>query len=248
MNWIIITEEDEFSEERIRIYGKRNFHIQEILKKKVGDTIRLLVPGICKGLFQVQLINQDFVTVIPSFLEDFTKQSPLRLVHVYFALPRPQTGKKILHLAGLYGIGQLTFIFPHSKNKEYLTSPLYKGGETTEIFDGMSQSGNPHPPSLKYLKSMSEFYEVMDPTDTIVFDPKGEPFSKFSNMITCRNVASNVSKFVFGPESGFLADEIEIFQQKRIPIAKLGNVILRTEYAFHAFLHETNRILETDPS
>lgn len=244
MNWIVITKEDDFSVDSIRIYGKRKFHIQEILKKKVGDTLRVLVPGISKGIYQIREMGRDFVTVFPFRLEEFPKLGQLCHLHVYFALPRPQTGKKILHLAGLYGIGHLSFIFPHSKNKEFLTSPLYNGGESVEIFDGMSQSGNPHPPTLQYLKSMSDFFELISPKDTIIFDPMGVPYADFADQIAGSGNATNVCKFVFGPESGFLEAEIDRFREENLPIAKLGNVILRTEYAFHAFLHETNLILE----
>jgi RsmE family RNA methyltransferase len=245
VNWIVVTSEDEVLNGRIRIFGKRNHHIQSILNKKILDTLRVILPSREKGIYQIQNITEDYVEILPLELEGLNGTS-FPSMEVIFALPRPQTGKKILYLCGLYGIRTINFVFPHMKNKEYLTSPLYLGGEKMEIFDGMSQSGNPNPTEVIYTKSISAFFTSLNKKNTIVFDPSGLSYVNMSDTV-CKLLKNEEHlKFVFGPESGFTKEELERFRDLEIPIANLGRVILRTEYAFHAFLHQTNTWLETN--
>jgi len=248
MNWIVITTEDQISGDSVRIVGIRNQHIQKILKKKVSDKIRVIIPGSKKGIFEITKITTEFVEVIPVQLEEININHPFSEIEIFFALPRPQTGKKILHLCGTYGVGKLNFIFPHLKNKEYLTSPLYSGKEIEEIYDGMAQSGNPLVTKINYIRSNDSFYQLLKRNQVVIFDPRGDSFSKFCFEI--ENVSEQLppTQFVFGPESGFVEEEIQRFREMELRILNLGNVILRTEYAFSAFLHQINSLLEANSS
>jgi len=245
LNWIVVSRQDKISANVVSFTGERKNHILSILKKQIGDTLRVLIPNLHKGIYKITDINSECILCIPIELEETRELHSLSQIELFFALPRPQTGKKILHLAGAYGIGKIHFIFPHSKNKEYKTSPLYLGGETDELLGGMSQSGNLFLPEINYLYSMSEFLHLVKSAKTIVFDPTGAPYSSMKNRLLEWDPSSFRLQFVFGPESGFLPTELEFFQEKNIPIISLGNIILRTEYAFHGFLHETRQILET---
>jgi len=246
LNWIVITSEDQVTPDSLRIYGQRYQHILYILKKKISDRIRVIIPGHKKGLYSLSRITPEFVEVVPFELEPFLFNSKFANIEIFFALPRPQTGKKILHLCGVYGIGKIHFIFPHHKNKEYLTSPLYQGGETKEIFDGMSQSGNPFVTEINYVRSPPLFHQALQQNQTFIFDPRGESFSQLGKDLKFTSYKNQVIQFVFGPESGFTLEELEVFKKMNLRIVSLGNIVLRTEYAFHGFLHETNNILEAE--
>jgi RsmE family RNA methyltransferase len=248
MNWIVITTEDEVSEDSIVIKGIRSEHIQTILKKSVGDSLKVILPGQKKGLFEIISIEVDSVTVTERICENEYPLLPIHLTQVYFAMPRPQTGKKILFLSGVYGLGKINFIYWNQKNKQYLTSPLYNGKELQDILDGMSQSGNPIPSQVSYSTSQSNYLKQTKDKLCYVFDPSGKSFLGEESTIKENWQNGFYPNFLFGPESGFTLSELDVLRESGHQIVSLGNVILRTEHAFHGFLYQMNVWLEADPT
>ncbi len=244
MNWIVITKADQVIGSRIRIFGPAKIHILKILKKSVSDSLRIVRPDITRGTYRIVNIEEDYVEVEEESILGKATKPYLNNIEVFFALPRPQTGKKILHLCGAYGIGKINFIFPEDKNKEYLTSPLYNGGELTELYGGMSQTGNLYSTEIIYTRSAKDFYQRLNHKDTYVMDPEGERLGSLFHSILTHDPPT--AKFVFGPEAGFHPFEIAKFKDMGIKIFTLGEVVLRTEYAFHAFLHESQMALEAN--
>ncbi|TGN08194.1 RsmE family RNA methyltransferase [Leptospira ilyithenensis] len=246
MNWIVLSEEDELSSSRYRISGEKNTHLSEILKKGSKDQIRVILPDKKKGTLILESTGKE--ESIGYFLQEEKEENPplFSNIETILALPRPQTGKKILHLAGVYGVPKLVFTNPYAKNKEFWTSPVYNGGERKELESGMSQSGNIYFPKLEYNKNPNWFKDrVSNPDRIYIFDKTGISYESFRETIPNRLHQEKLS-FCFGPESGWSESDLEIFKKLSFSIVSLGSVILRTEFAFHAFLHQTNTWLETD--
>jgi len=245
LNWIVISETEELGSSRYCISGEKNTHLLEILKKESKDQIRVILPNKKRGKLVLESIGKE--KSIGHFLPEEEKNLPLfSNIEIIFALPRPQTGKKIFHLAGVYGISKLILTNPYAKNKEFWTSPLYNGGEIKEIESGMSQSGNIYLPKLEYNKESNWYKELIhNPKQIYILDPTGVPYEKMKSTVLEQ---SNTEKlfFCFGPESGWSESDLENFRKHSFSIVSLGSVILRTEYAFHAFLHQTNTWLEAD--
>ncbi|MDZ4726642.1 MAG: RsmE family RNA methyltransferase [Leptospira sp.] len=246
MNWVVLTSQDKVDGKFIQIKGPSQIHVKNILHKTLGETLKVILPDQKKGIYRILQISDESIDLEELTLENITKTQHLQNTEIIFSLPRPQTGKKILFLCGCYGVGKLTFIFPYHKNKEYLTSPLYNGKEMEEIYLGMSQSGNPYSTEINYIESFPKFLNEFPFKNAYVLHPNQKQIQSFKEDISISWEKEIFPKFIFGPESGFLEKEINEFESLGAKIVGLGNVILRTEHAFHALLHQTNTWLETD--
>ncbi len=246
MNWIILKVSDEEKKTSLSITGAKKDHIINILKKKEGDLLKLILPGSGKFTFQIETITGSEIKGKIISQETEKQIHKFECTKVFFALPRPQTGKKIFHLCGVYGMGEICFIHPKSQNKEFWTSPLYNGGEWEEIESGLSQSGNIFPTAFSYHKQ-ENWKEYLGPSENVfIFDGTGVPFENHREEIVTKALSRQKLNFCFGPESGWPQKDLDEFKFKNYRLVSLGSLVLRTEFAFHAFLHQTRTWLETD--
>ncbi|GBF48992.1 RNA methyltransferase, RsmE family [Leptospira ryugenii] len=239
MNWIVIRAEDPFENGIYTIQGDRHRHIQTILQKKTNDTVRALLTNVWRGICRIvhQTSNETSLQII-----SIDSQKPIRKEHSFsFALPRPQTGKKIFYLSGCFGIGTLQFFLPETRNQEYLTSPLYRGKEYEDYAKGMSQTGNIFQAEIHYSKERHWKPKTEDQRTIFVFHPEGEAFSDLRDVY----LASNSIEHIFGPESGFLENDLRYYQSLGAKIVRLSDLSLRTEDAYLAALYQTDVWLKT---
>lgn len=263
MNWIVLEQAEKT--DRPGFYklhpvssSAKIQHIEKILKKTTpGTRLRALVSDLCRGHLEIIEWNSHLrlVQFFPENSGGCEDTSPLSHppIHLVLPLPRPQTGKKVFHLAGCFGVHSIHFYLPDSKNKEYLTSPLYKniGLARQEILTGIEQSGSVHIPSINYLASKIPriFSELaLVPTDRIaVFHPGGEgnwiQACQSSGWVGNTNQSCQSPDeggfgrlFLFlGSESGFTDGEIQYLKEVAT-IYRLGDTVLRTEYALSSVL------------
>jgi len=237
LNWILVFPKDKARESVYSIRGDRHTHIHSILKKGLGDSLKLILLE--KGQFwgRIEFQNQE-ETVVSLESPILYPANDLGLTTVCI-LPRPQTGKKILHLAGCYGVDSLFWI-PDGKSKEYLTSPTYNQNESIKyIQEGMMQSGNFRLTKIE-IKRESDWITKLSPLGNIfAMDRTGQSIRKMDLSFEEKKI------FLFGPESGWKDRHYESFKDKGIPLISLSSVNLRTEYAYAALLHEIS-VLKTE--
>lgn len=233
MNWIVIETSEINSETSVLVSGPRHEHIKNILKKKEGDLVQVVIPNVGNFRFQVIRLAENEtvlkeVEVLPRAL------SPLS-IKCFFSLPRPQTAKKILHLAGAYGIESVFFFATETKNKEYWTSPVYTKEGNDLLFTGMSQTGNCQMPKVHmgknenwktFLESYPGIVQILDRVGTKEIEIPRE-----------QREPTNKQLFVFGPESGWKESDWEFFKRYSLDTVSLGNINLRTEFAFSSLLY-----------
>lgn len=237
MNWIVVYEVELNQNGLVQIYGERHTHIKTILKKEVGDAIQVVIPNFGNFLFKIESTKETSTTLqkeksLPDIL------NPLG-IQTFFSLPRPQTGKKLLHLAGAYGVDTLYFYATDSKNKEYWTSPVYNKDTNSFLETGLSQTGNSRFPSVIQEKTLSwkQFLKLQE-RKVYILDREGE---KSIQTLTNPEEITKEILFVFGPESGWKPDDILFFQENEFPMMSLGKINLRTEFAYSALLHQLFR-------
>jgi 16S rRNA (uracil1498-N3)-methyltransferase len=237
MNWIILEESEKISEFTYLLKSLKSDHILFILKKTIGDDIRIILPNKLQG--KAKIINSDPNSVLVELIvEDnlyFDKNSILSRTSIVLPLPRPQTGKKILHLAGCFGINDVNFLLPDSKNRQYLTSPVYsKSGLWKEIKTGMEQSGNYRIPSATLIhKSILDYFNSIENKNRITFDSNGiDSFYSLKQRESFNEITLDSSNIIltFGAESGFTEKEISFLNINSL-VLNLGSTILRTEFA-----------------
>lgn len=233
MNWILIQKEELRIDESVSLTDERHNHIRTILKKRPDDEVQVVIQNEGNFVFRVLQIKETESILIKKESLSLTF-NPLP-IHCFFSLPRPQTAKKILHLAGAYGINSLSFFATETKNKQYWTSPIYTKDWNQWIYTGMSQTGNAHFPMVQFgqKKNWKEFLATWDGNVFVMdrigkFDIKTdkEPLDHLQNTL-----------FVFGPESGWNEDDMKYFNQLQYKTMTLGNINLRTEFAFSSLLY-----------
>ncbi|PJZ85904.1 RsmE family RNA methyltransferase [Leptospira harrisiae] len=234
MNWILIYQKELIHNHSVNLTGERHTHIRSILKKEKDETIQVVVPFSGNYLFKITSISESETRLeISNSIPDILK--PLA-IQTFFSLPRPQTGKKILHLSGAYGVTSVFFYATESKNKEYWTSPVYTKDSISYLETGLSQTGNNKLPNLHLSQSepWKPFLKSWKGT-VLILDREGEFFS---------NNAPEIQKswddllFVFGPESGWKPGDILFFKECEFKLLSLGKINLRTEFAYSALLHQ----------
>lgn len=240
MNWILVYERELDPNQVVQLTGERHDHIQTILKKKVGETVQVVIPSSGNFLFQIRSTTDDSTTLqkgnsLPEVLKPMD-------VHTFFSLPRPQTGKKLLHLAGAYGVHSLYFFATETKNKEYWTSPVYNKDILFYLETGLHQTGNSRFPALHLERTTTWKSFLKSWTGKVlVLDREGKDFP--SNITEEKAFTEGKEiLFVFGPESGWKPDDILFFKENEFPLLSLGKINLRTEFAYSALLHQMFRI------
>ncbi|WCL47858.1 16S rRNA (uracil(1498)-N(3))-methyltransferase [Leptospira sp. GIMC2001] len=255
MNWIILEPKEQTGSLNEYVLDlKKSIHIKEILKKTQYDTVKAIIPNKGRGKFLITEINNYVTGKFEFEMENFSQEIPnlpKTSISLIMPLPRPQTGKKILHLAGAFGVEDVKFLLPDSKNAQYLTSPVYKEkGIWQEVMTGMEQTGSYMIPIVKIDSYRSgrdddKFEIESESTINIAFDPSST-LSWMENIVLYskiedRSFASSIEKNIrmnlfFGSESGFRENDLDNFIQKNVKIFNLGDCILRSEYAVSAVL------------
>ncbi|MCG6140962.1 RsmE family RNA methyltransferase [Leptospira mtsangambouensis] len=234
MNWILVYEKELIQNHLVTLTDERHSHIRNILKKDVNETIQVVIPFSGNFLFRIQSTNESSTTLVElNSLPNILK--PLS-IHTFFSLPRPQTGKKILHLSGAYGVTSIYFYATESKNKEYWTSPVYTKDTVSYLETGLSQTGNYKLPDLHLAQSepWKPFLKSWK-GKVLILDREGENFTK---SLDKNQKSFEEILFVFGPESGWKPDDLLFFKESSFTRVSLGNINLRTEFAFSALLHQ----------
>ncbi|MFM1847515.1 MAG: hypothetical protein RL417_989 [Pseudomonadota bacterium] len=165
---------------------------------------------------------------------------PRARAELIVAVPRPQTVKKIIHLAATLGLDRLHFIRSLHTVKSYLqSSSLSPAGIEEEIVKGLGQAVDSLPPQVAVHRSFERFAEEVLPH----FVTKG-----WACALTDTHGAPRISAQLFpgtnggvaaiGPESGWSDFEREAFLRAGFKTVSLGERMLRVEFAAAVALAE----------
>ncbi len=230
MNWIPIHSSNRIASSVFSLGEKESFHITQILKKQAGDSVKVILVGEGTGIGLLSESKKEIE------IQEIFPASLTTSIHLAMPLPRPQTGKKIFHLAGAYGIEKILFFQPRSRNTDFGTSPIYRTDAETYFLEGMSQTG----------QSMLPTFEMLDrELNPNLWNDFSFNFLFHTSKISFRTVCSELKPisdkrvlFVLGPESGFYDSEVEEFEKVGFNICQLGKKMMRTEYALAQILYE----------
>lgn len=243
MNWIVLEDFEKNESSQYLLDSNKSAHVKNILGKKMGDSIKIILPSLSRGYSTILSFREDRILIDkPTFGERFhnletteysDKMNLLSKVRLILPLPRPQTGKKILHLIGCFGVNQVVFLLPKSHNKQFLTSPSYKtNGIWNEIKTGMEQSGSFLIPKVQIVHlNLREYLEGSTVDCKIALDPSMK--DSFYDLETFDAISQQDDigiEVYFGSESGNSREDIDLLS-KMCKCYTLGDTILRSEYA-----------------
>lgn len=167
---------------------------------------------------------------------DTPARTPLPFV-LLVGVCRPQTVKKIIHLASMLGVESVLFVGTDRMQKSYLSSKAFsqefletqsmKGLE--QVWDSRMPAISIYPKLDKYLEERAALDRSTEQMFRIVAAPGGESIA--SEQLKSRIVNSEKIEIAIGPEAGWTPREIELFQSGGFRPVGLGERTVRVEVA-----------------
>ena len=229
MNSFLIFDNENRNNQRFSIRDpKRVDHINQILRAKQGDEIR--VCHVDKGLGTAIIHKMTDVEVIIGLLGLAAGLEPW--CHLIMGLSRPPTCKKVLEHGTSMGIGHFQLFRAGLSEKSYMSSKLFQNHRYIEpIYNGLSQSGHYFRTPGFELKNRVSFEAVEHLQQRYILSPSAEESFTDQDIDFDQNLVLAV-----GPERGWNSSEIYQFQDAGFNEVKIARSLLRVEIALFAAL------------
>jgi len=224
------------------IRGNRAAYVNAWHDLKENIQIRASLFGGNRGTARVIGVNDNEIKLEVEFNIAPLERKPIDL---FVAISRPQTVKKVLHIASALGVNSLTFFRCAHVQRSYLDSKVLKDENIKEeLIKGLEQAYDSIPPAVQVVSSFKEL------SDQILALYQGANI----NDGICRIVAScelglpNLKQalhkrvppsrylLVVGPELGLTEEELTAFKLLGFLPITLDERILRVEIALNYLL------------
>ncbi len=210
--------------ERVRGIIERNpwlFYAQ-------GRPVKAAVEGLGRGTLLVSKVEKEFL--VGQFIEsgELLERVPLVLS---VAIPRPQTIKKLIQLAGTVGLKELRFIKSDLGEKSYWESKQLRPEVVEqEVIKSLEQSWDSEPVKWSIWQSLSSLINIRDVDYTWCADTDGgEALDGESGVVSVPK--TGVVQVLIGPEAGWSLRERDYLTVMNVKKVGLGPRILRVETA-----------------
>ncbi|MCB9030672.1 MAG: 16S rRNA (uracil(1498)-N(3))-methyltransferase [Deltaproteobacteria bacterium] len=165
------------------------------------------------------------------------------------SVPRPQTQKKVIHLATVLGVKELHFIRSAYTEKSYLMSHTLKSESINyHILRALEQCKNSLPPKVEIF---DRFKPYIEDTLSSRFLPSDTGFllstcTEMQSFPTLKHQENTNIYLAIGPESGWNDFETETFINLGFNELSLGKQILRVETATAVALGQISLLKKLD--
>ena len=226
MNLILLLNDDWIDTNHVMIKDHRMVHIRQVLRSKVGDSLRVGRVGGLQGVGLIERINSAGVCL----KVDLTSNGlPRHRFDLVLALPRPKMLRRIFRAVAEFGVEHLHLIHTARVEKSYWQSPLLHPDQIKDaLFKGMERSMDTVCPQVFLHQRFRPFVEddlpglcagracwLTDKTATT-------PFSAVSHQ---------PGIVMIGPEGGFVPFEIDLAESVTATRVNLGQRILSVDTA-----------------
>jgi 16S rRNA (uracil1498-N3)-methyltransferase len=219
------------------VEGRRAAHVLGLLGKGQGDTVRVGVLG--EGVCEASIAEADPKSVRVRLALGERSSLSLPTTALILALPRPKAVSRIVQLAASFGIRRLDLVGAHKVDPAYFSSPrLHPLRLSEDAWLGLEQGGLVHAPTLAVHRTLRA--SLQNPEGAkVVFDPTARTDLAGVLLPTSGTEEATVLPPVtlaFGPDGGFVPEELELLREAGFRAAKLAPSVLRTEVAVAAGL------------
>lgn len=226
MNLILLLNDDWIDTNHVMIKDHRMVHIRQVLRSKVGDSLRVGRVGGLQGYGLIERINSEGVCLNVDLTSNGLPRHRFDLV---LALPRPKMLRRIFRAVAEFGVEHLHLIHTARVEKSYWQSPLLHPDQIKDaLFKGMERSMDTVCPQVFLHQRFRPFVEddlpglcagrscwLTDKTATT-------PFSAVSHQ---------PGIVMIGPEGGFVPFEIDLAESVMATRVNLGQRILSVDTA-----------------
>ena len=231
MNLLLLHKHDWISEHTAVVRDQRAAHIRQVLKAKVGESLRVgLLGGLC-GQGRIEALDANGVTLRVELSE---APPPRHRYDIVLALPRPKMLRRILRQCAEFGIGQLHLINSARVEKSYWQSPLLQPERIEEaLLCGLERARDTVPPQVQLHKRFRPFVE-----DQLAELCAGRPcwIADPSGSRSLAEVPPVPAVVMIGPEGGFVPFELQLAEAVIAQRVHLGGRILSVDTALTTVL------------
>jgi RsmE family RNA methyltransferase len=213
-----------------RLADKRAEHIRNVLRAEPGKTIRVGLLNGPLGRGTVENVSANSVTLACAFEAAPPPRPPIDLL---LAMPRPKVLKRLWAQFAALGVGRI-FITSAQKVEKYyfdthiLTPDFYR----PRLIEGLQQARDTHLPEVEIIKNLRQLLEQGPHAPAqLVADP-----SATQTVFQCLEPVPERCLLAIGPEGGWTAGELQLFEQHDFERVGIGKRILRTDTACIALI------------
>jgi len=224
---IILFEPDE-PLEALPLKDPRARHIVQVLRMGVGDSLFVGRVNGLRGKASIEAIDKDSLRLAVEWEKAI---EPLRPVALIVGLCRPQTARKILLETTALGVSQICFFQSMRGEKAYAQSTLWTTDEwRRRLVEGAQQAFHTLLPAVEHAGHLQEALEK-----TQAHFPDWQPVAldnyEATDRLSQRFTATAGGVLIVGSERGWQSAERDALRSSGVPLAHLGERVLRTETA-----------------
>jgi len=232
MNCILIDPAELLDERRVCLTGGRAAHIRGVLRKGVGDALRV---GLLNGpLGSAEIVAADEESVIVECTWADTPPRPE--THLVLAAPRPKVLRRLWAQLAALGVRHIHLVNAEKVERFYFDSHVV----TPETFrplliEGLQQAGDTHLPEVSVHRAFRPFVEDRIPDIT---EQHGIERCLMLHPRASKALAptSGPCLLALGPEGGWNEFELQLLASRGFAPRILGTRVLRSDTACIAAL------------
>ena len=243
---IILVRADELINDSVILTDRRAEHIVNVLKSRIGDTVRVGVINGFKGTGRICSLAGGKPYSVELAVELIRQESPIPPIDLLLALPRPIMLKRIFSQSAALGFGSITLLNANRVEKSFWdASLLQEEAYRPHLLCGLEQAVDTRLPKIQCYQRFKPFVEDVLPalmdkyTHCLVAHPGGNQ--------TLKQVLSGKPGRILlavGPEGGWVDYEVQRFIEKGFSAFTMGERILKVDTAVISLHGRVSALLE----
>ena len=223
---------DQVRDGRIYIDGSDVNHIKNVLRMRIGETLKISDGNNKRYLCQIETMTSDEVCAVIMEEQSQDTELPSRIV-LFQGLPKGDKMELIVQKAVELGAYE---IVPVATRRSVVKLDAKKASKKVERWNsiaesGAKQSGRNVIPKVTDVLSFKEAVLYAKKLDVVLIPYElAEGMSKTREIISGIKPGQSIGVFI-GPEGGFEAEEVAFAMHEGAAPVTLGKRILRTETA-----------------
>lgn len=225
MNLLLLDPTDLRDDGTAELVGRAALHVQEVLRARPGDVVRVGRTGGRLGSAEV-LRSEPGSVLLRVQLDAAPPSRPG--VDVVLAVPRPKALRRLLASAAALGVDRLFLVNAARVEKSYFASPVLERARTAAALrEGLEQAKDTVAPEVRVFDRFRPFVEdaldtLLGPTTRLLLHPGPEP----SPLALPPGIRVALA---IGPEGGWVPFEQELLASRGFAAASFGPRTLRVE-------------------
>ena len=238
---------NEFESNLAVLEGNRAAYAEKIHNCKLNKKYQIVVIGQGRSTGQVIFIEESKVILELSTIQPVSLELNIILA---VGICRPQSVKKVLQSAVIFGVREVVFLASENSEKSYFSSKILSDNVSSDriILEAIEQTGMPSYPNFRFVKKFSKFFEepYLKGPSINQLRISTDTNSSLSLLKVKKDLDGSPTEFVLviGPEKGWTKVEKKYFEQSNFVSVGLGPAMMRVEDASSVALTQIKTLFE----